>query len=213
MALKPCLGCGRLSRASRRGAPTRKPLPVLSVAPVVARRHPTRRRLRPMRIDVAARRASHHPLVRGGQDHPNNLETLCARCHGRETAAEQRGAIEAISPQRNGRTGHTRTAAPRRSSVTNAPPGAAANTAWAQLVGHSNSRPLSALTPSLGRASVGSRTGDVAPNLALLLERNGTGGASAPPGVPSAPAPPSDRLRDRRSGASLQGRASQLSGS
>jgi 5-methylcytosine-specific restriction endonuclease McrA len=36
--------------------------------------------------------SAHHvvPHAEGGPETPENLETLCVRCHGRETAAEQR---------------------------------------------------------------------------------------------------------------------------
>ncbi len=38
------------------------------------------------------RLSAHHVIAReeGGPDTPENLETLCVRCHGRETAEERR---------------------------------------------------------------------------------------------------------------------------
>lgn len=40
----------------------------------------------------ADRRAAHHvtPRSEGGPDTPENLETLCVHCHGRESAEERR---------------------------------------------------------------------------------------------------------------------------
>ncbi len=88
---RPCLGCGRLSTTSR--------------CPSCARQSPYQTQAwRALSFAVVQRDgacvqcgstfmlAAHHvvPRAEGGPDTLWNLEAQCVRCHGRETAEEQR---------------------------------------------------------------------------------------------------------------------------
>ena len=93
--LRPCLDCGRLSQRSRcpscttarqRSDPYTTPAwRALSFAVV-------RRDGACVKCGSRFLLGAHHIVARaeGGPDTPENLETLCVRCHGRETASEQR---------------------------------------------------------------------------------------------------------------------------
>ena len=93
--MRPCLDCGRLATASRcRICATRRNRTNPYTTPI----------WRQLSLVVIERGgacvkcggtfmlSAHHviPRAEGGPDTPENLETLCVRCHGRETAAEQR---------------------------------------------------------------------------------------------------------------------------
>ena len=84
MALKPCLGCGRLTTGSRcppcrRASPYQQPawrrLSASSSAATAPAANAARRTIL----------AAHHviPRAEGGADHPSNLVALCASCHAR----------------------------------------------------------------------------------------------------------------------------------
>jgi 5-methylcytosine-specific restriction endonuclease McrA len=87
MAVRPCLGCRRL-------------IPSGSRCPACARSSPYQRtEWRQLAAQVVMRDgacvrcgsrgpflSAHHviPRLEGGPDHPDNLETLCVSCHGKE---------------------------------------------------------------------------------------------------------------------------------
>jgi 5-methylcytosine-specific restriction endonuclease McrA len=95
MPLRPCLDCGRLAKRSRcricqttrdRSNPyTRPEWRELSFAVV-------KRDGACVRCGSTFRLGAHHgaPRAEGGPDTPENLETLCVRCHGRESGEERR---------------------------------------------------------------------------------------------------------------------------
>jgi len=95
LMLRPCLDCGRLARGSRcrictstrdRTNPYSTPQwRQLSLAVIL-------RDGACVRCGGGHRLSAHHviPRAEGGTDTPENAETLCVRCHGRETAEEQR---------------------------------------------------------------------------------------------------------------------------
>jgi 5-methylcytosine-specific restriction endonuclease McrA len=86
MALKPCIGCRRLTTGSRCPRCTRSSYYQSSAWRTMARAF----------IDAAGGVCSrcgsdhfvsaHHVIARvdGGPDHPLNLEPLCASCHAKE---------------------------------------------------------------------------------------------------------------------------------
>lgn len=93
--MRPCLECGRLAQRSRcRICQTKRDRTNPYTAP----------EWRQMSVAVVSRDracvqcggttllSAHHvvPRVEGGPDALENLEALCVRCHGRETAAEHR---------------------------------------------------------------------------------------------------------------------------
>jgi|SRR5215217_5838760 len=95
MTLKPCLDCGRLAQRSRcricqttrdRSNPyTTSAWRQLSLAVV-------KRDGACVNCGSTFLLSAHHiiPREEGGPDAPENLEALCVRCHGRESATERR---------------------------------------------------------------------------------------------------------------------------
>lgn len=91
MALKPCLRCGRIVNGStcdpcKRASPYQQPAWRALSHAVVQRDGAC--------VECGSTRylAAHHviPRAEGGADHPANLTTLCASCHGRASAEERR---------------------------------------------------------------------------------------------------------------------------
>lgn len=86
MAMRPCLGCRRLIRVGSRCPSCKRASPYQRVAwrrvaaQVVARDGAC------VRCGGGYMLSAHHitPRTEGGPDQPDNLETLCVRCHATE---------------------------------------------------------------------------------------------------------------------------------
>jgi len=89
--LRPCLQCGRLARGSRCAGCARAN-PYTTPAWRRLSRAVVQRDGVCVSCGSTFLMSAHHitPRAEGGPDTPENLETLCVACHGRETAAEQR---------------------------------------------------------------------------------------------------------------------------
>lgn len=92
MALSPCLDCGRITTGSRCRSCARSS-PYQSTAWRRLSLAVVQRDGACVRCGQTVFLSAHHivPRSEGGADLLDNLETLCTRCHGRETAREQGG--------------------------------------------------------------------------------------------------------------------------
>ena len=92
MPMKPCIDCGRLTRASRcRTCSAASPYQTANWRQVA--RAVTAAAGRCERCGSTNRLTAHHriPRAEGGPDAAWNLETLCMSCHNRVEAERRRG--------------------------------------------------------------------------------------------------------------------------
>jgi 5-methylcytosine-specific restriction endonuclease McrA len=93
--MRACLDCGRLRNGSRcRICATRRERTNPYTTPEWRQLSLAVVKRDGACVQCGSRRlmSGHHiiPRAEGGPDAPENLETLCVSCHGRETAAERR---------------------------------------------------------------------------------------------------------------------------
>ena len=91
MALKPCLGCGRITSGSR-CPPCRRASPYQQAAWRQLSRCVVQRDGTCVQCGAAERLTAHHliPTAEGGADAPGNLVSLCVSCHARVEAEHRR---------------------------------------------------------------------------------------------------------------------------